>query len=77
MPWQSLFVGIREYPYWAHLKADRETVAAHIELLEYQEDDMDAGGTTSMPAVLGVPYDMLAEVRAINDMRDNLAIVFA
>ncbi|MAX52313.1 MAG: hypothetical protein CMH22_10070 [Methylophaga sp.] len=65
--------GDSEYPYWAHLKADRETVAAHIELLEYQEDDMDAGGTTSMPAVLGVPYGMLAEVRAINDMRDNLA----
>lgn len=65
--------GDSAYPYWAHMKANRDTVAEHIEALEYMEDDSDAGSTTSMPAVLGVPYEMLADVRSINDMRDALA----
>ncbi len=61
-----------EYPYWAHLDASRELVASHIESMEYQDDDSKAGSTSSMPAVLGVPYGMLSEVRAINEMRENL-----
>lgn len=65
--------GDTSYPFWAHLNADRETVALYIEALEYLDDDAQAGSTSSMPAVLGVPYEMLAEVRSINDLRDELA----
>ena len=54
--------GDTSYPFWAHLNADRNTVALYIEALEYMEDDAQAGSTSSMPAVLGVPYEMLAEV---------------
>lgn len=66
--------GDNAYPYWSHMDADRDTVAAFIEALEYMEDDADAGSTKSMPAVLGVPYEMLDDVRAINDLREQLAM---
>lgn len=65
--------GDNDYPFWSHMAAERDEVAMHIEALEYLDDDTDAGGTTSMPAVLGVPYGMLDDVRKINAMREQLS----
>lgn len=64
--------GDEEYPFWAYQSASRETVANHIEALEYLSDEDDPGATRSMPAVLGVPYDMLADVHEINAQRESL-----
>lgn len=64
--------GDEEYPLWAYQNASRDIVANHIEALEYLSDEDEAGVTRSMPAVLGVPYDMLADVQAINALRESL-----
>lgn len=61
-----------EYPYWAHLDASRDSVASFIEDLEYRDDTVEAGSTTIMPAVIGIPESMCADVSLANAKRTQL-----
>lgn len=60
------------HPLWAYGEASREQIADFILNLEYQADDGEAGSTTFLPALVGLPAETCALVDQINTLRTEL-----